>query len=107
MTWLFYVKREESIVTSQLVSGLEGRLSQVHVSCHAFPKFHPDLCPLPKRSALVHWFGVHMMKGHRMEKVAQFAPSSGSIEVVPIKRGYKLTPSGLSLRVSLTTGGSV
>lgn len=28
MTLLFYVKREESIVTSQLVSGLEGRLSQ-------------------------------------------------------------------------------
>ena len=108
MTWLFYIKREDSVVTSQLMSGLEGRLSQVHVSCHGFPKFHPDLCPLPKRSPpLVRWFGVHMMKGHRMEKVAQSAPWSGSTEVVPIKRGYELTPSGVSLRVSLTTGGSV
>lgn len=108
MTLLFYIKREESIVTSQLVSGLEGRLSQVHISCHAFPEFHPDLCPLPKRSApLVRWFGVPMMKGHRMEKVAQSAPWSGSIEVVPMKQGYELAPSGLSLRVSLTIGDSV
>ena len=108
MTLLFYVKREESIVTSQLVSGLEGRLSQVRVSCHAFPESHPDLCPLPKCSApLVPWFGVYMTKWHRVGKVAQSVPCSGSAEVVPIKRSYEFTPSDLSLRVSLTTGGSM
>ena len=51
--------------------------------------------------------GVYMTKWHRVGKVAQSVPCSGSAEVVPIKWGYEFTPSGLSLRVSLTTGGSV
>lgn len=81
MTLLFYIKRgKESIVTSQLVSGLEG-LSQVHISCHAFPEFTQIFVLYQSGSSaqLMRWFRVPMMKGHRMEKVAQSAPWSGSI----------------------------